>query len=192
MIKPAGTRANVLVGIAPRSNSALMEEPVWHSSGDPALVEGLAFINETARVMGRERLRLLLGEDWPRFFQLQAAYLLLWSVIERHASLAYGPSLSARKKAEKLGADQRFREAVRRHLAGVDLDPVIYDVADLREIELASEPLEYLRQIRHNITHRGKAALSDGERVRLALGALAPAFAEYLVGLGLPPNVRSP
>lgn len=67
-----------------------------------------------------------------------------------HASLAFGPSLSAREKAKKLGANSRIQETLRRHLAGADLDPVIHDVADPTEIELARGPLEYLRQIRHN------------------------------------------
>jgi len=30
---------------------------------------------------------------WRVFFRLQAAYLLLWSVVERYAALRYGPGL---------------------------------------------------------------------------------------------------
>jgi len=42
------------------------------------------------------------------------AYRLLWTVIERYASLCYGPTLKPMQKVLRLGQDPAFAEALRR------------------------------------------------------------------------------
>jgi hypothetical protein len=174
--------ANVLAGLEPKHRSMHLDEPVWRSSDDPAFNEGLDVVVGVAEAES-EKLVLLHSEAWRRFFNIQATYLLLWSIIERYASLAYGPGLTAREKADRLANDPLFAAALRHHLNNVSLDSVIYDAADPHTpIYLSADPLRYMRQIRHNLIHRGKAASHDGERVRLALKVLAPAFRQFVDG----------
>jgi len=174
-------QANVLAGIDPARGSVHLDDPVWRSSDDPAFKEALEFVGEVAATDAAAELVLLHADAWRRFFRIQAAYLLLWSIIERLALLAYGPELSARDKSIRLASDPDFAVFLRRRLEDVSLDPVIYDVKDPRmEINLSDDQLGYLRQIRHNLIHRGKTASRDGERVRLALRVLAPTLADYL------------
>jgi hypothetical protein len=95
-------------GIAPESADR------WSAVSDPLFVEGLAEVLtmtiETAPVgVAAQPDR---PELWTQFFRLQAAYLLLWSVVERYTALRYGPVLETGERIRRLGGDTAFQAAV--------------------------------------------------------------------------------
>jgi hypothetical protein len=110
--------------------------------------------------------------DWPRFFRLQMAYLLLWSAIERFSAFAYGPGLSPKQRINALGKDPRFLSALGKHLSspsqGVSDSR---DPGDRRHLDVArpEKAAASFYRVRSNLSHRGKGAWSDGEIVRQSL-----------------------
>jgi hypothetical protein len=90
-------RANLLVG--PERPTVFLEV-VRPSSVDPVFNHGLAPVETTAAQLGQEPSLSAPPDrfDWPRFFRLQMAYLLLWSAIERYSAFAHGPTLSPEAK----------------------------------------------------------------------------------------------
>lgn len=99
----ARTPANVLVGKRVSKGSILLEEGEWTGRNDPVLTVALELVTSIAVDEGRGELESAPPDtfDWRRFFALQMAYLLLWTIIERFAALRYGPSLEAGQKVQR-------------------------------------------------------------------------------------------
>ena len=88
--------ANVLVGRRIRTGSAGENVQQWSAARDPVFAEGLDEVErlaEEAAPNGGVRPQPDTPELWSSFFRLQAAYLLLWSIIERYTALRFGPGL---------------------------------------------------------------------------------------------------
>jgi len=120
--------------------------------------------------------------DWPRFFRLQMAYLLLWSAVERFCALSYGPALEPWQKVNRLGGDPRFASNL---LKIVDRRGSVVDSRDPKDKSKldVSNPIksaQYYYQVRSNLSHRGKAANKDGEIVRRSLIELLSIFRNML------------
>lgn len=123
---------------------------------------------------------LMTDADWRSFFRVEGAYLLLWSVVERYASLAYGPRLRPEAKVERLSQDDLLVGDLRRRLAKVEAPSPVYDARYPDRPSSTDDPVRYLRSIRHNLTHKGKAAWRDDRILRIALAVLTPAFRSLL------------
>ena len=111
------------------------------------------------------------------------AYLLLWSAIERFTAFAYSPRLNAADRIERFGRDQRFADALTRTLN--DTERVVarsMKPEELLRLDPADpiESINYYYQVRCNLSHRGKAAYSDGETVRRSLKELYSIFRAML------------
>lgn len=103
--------ANILVGkLLNRGRPHDLEENIWSFRMDPVFEHGLSVVEEIARQFGGSPFESAPPDffDWPRFFKLQMAYLLLWSAIERFSSFAYGPSLNPEQKVKALNNDPHF------------------------------------------------------------------------------------
>lgn len=114
------------------------------------------------------------------------AYLLLWSSIERYCSFVFGPSLDPGEKIKGLDSDQPFCDA----LKTVSREDKVYDTRDPKVLyklnsENPSHSRKYYYQIRNNLSHRGKGAWKDGEKVRLSLIELYKVFLDVLIVRGL-------
>lgn len=164
---------NILLGRSPEKASVLFEGTEWKSSNDPIFTECLKVIADVVEMhAGREFESAHPDDfDWERLFKLQMGYLLLWTVIEQFCSLTYGPTLEPEEKIVKLGEDDVFKDSLRKIL---DRETIIYDCRDPRDsYKLNSrnslQSIKYYRQVRHNLTHRGKATRRDGEIIRLSL-----------------------
>ena len=180
LVQTADGSANVLVGKTPQVGSEPWEEHQWSSWRDPVFDYALPVINAVLNDIGRSEFTSAPPHrfEWDRFFRLQMAYLLLWSAIERFCSLAYGPSLDPEEKVRRMEADDRI---VTLFTEFVDRQDEVLDARDPKEkYRLSSEDpkacLLYYRQIRNNLSHRGKSAYRDGEKVRMALAELLPLF----------------
>ena len=176
--------ANVLVGKSPRKGSIEVYEGVWRGRWDPLLTSGLSVVEEVADQYAGEIFSPGPPDffEWERLFRLQMAYLFLWTVIERYAALAYGPALGPMQKVNKFGGDPGFMRALRRSVGRTDevyksSDP--RDRADLNP-DNGGNSAEYYYYVRSNITHRGKAAFTDAEKVRKSLLELYDIFSEML------------
>lgn len=107
--------------------------------------------------------------DMKAFFKLQMSYLLLWSALERFATLRYGFGQNPVKKIEMLARDKTFCASVGKHVS--EKDPVkVFRTDDPEKNYVAKpdDPLSTIRayyQLRSNITHRGKSYNKDYQRL---------------------------
>lgn len=189
LLEPS-VRANVLVGKElERGRAAHLETNSWTLLDDPVFDSGLSVVRD---VIKRDAKRVFDSAppehfDWPRFFRLQMAYLLLWSAMERYAALRFGAGLVPMAKIKKFGRHEVFRAALKR--AGVSRKDTVCDSRDPEDSFAldASDPLSsilYYYQVRNNLSHRGKGAWADGEIVRKSLMELEAIFDAVLQGHG--------
>ena len=169
-------KVNILVVRRPsKGHAEQFEGGRWSHRDDPVFREGLRVVAESVREFAQAPFESSPPKtfDWPRFFRLQMAYLLLWAAIERYTAFAFGPALEPMDRVKRLGALEQFQAAVRAHVSRTD---VVTDSRNLDSYRLdpqspAAAALYYY-QIRNNLSHRGKGAWNDGELVRKALREL--------------------
>jgi hypothetical protein len=163
-----GAAANVLEGRRVRDGTAGEDVHEWSATWDPVFREGL------------DEVRLLVQEAapngvapqpdtrdlWHSFFRLQAAYLLLWSIVERYTALRFGPAQDPWPRVVQLGKDTSFRQAV--VAAGAKPGEVVDSRDPKNHHRLAEDgtgAAEYFYQVRSNLSHRGKSAFRDAQLV---------------------------
>jgi gamma-glutamylcyclotransferase (GGCT)/AIG2-like uncharacterized protein YtfP len=159
----------------------------WSSRTDPLFTEALDEINlilEPGRPLspGSEEIRA--------FFRYQMAYLLLWSAIERYASLRWGFGGGPVQRVKKLAREPAFVRALQEHAApgrvvyradNPGASPIRLDPGD------ATRAIDFYYQVRSNITHRGKAAHDELSLVFGCLSELNAIFRDVLTDtLGKP------
>lgn len=171
VMKFGGDEANVLVGRSPMKGSSPCDEE-WNGWTDPFFCSALDVVDETLKANAEFKW------DLKPLFRLQMAYLLLWSSIERYASLRYGFGDKPTPKIDRLADEPAFiarlSEIVTEKRTVLRAD----DFNDKTSLDPA-EPLKSIRyyyQVRSNVTHRGKAAPVDHETVRESLSELLPIF----------------
>jgi hypothetical protein len=166
-----GSAANVLVGMSPKKGSLLLEE-AWRGEDDPLFTAALDVVEETF-AMNRS-----FAWDLKPLFRLEMAYLLLWSSVERYASLRYHLGSRAFEKIELVASEPAFQHALREY------------VSEERTVQRADAPtktckldpsdpaksIAYYYQLRSNLVHRGKAATNDHQRLVSSLDELLPIF----------------
>jgi hypothetical protein len=184
--------ANVLVGRRIGRGTAPEELDCWSAVLDPAFVEGLAEVS--ALTIETAPAGVASQPDGPTFwrvsFRLQAAYLLLWSVVERYTALRHGPGLDPAERITQLGTEDAFRTAA------IDVGAVGSQVYDTRnpadKVVIRADGSgagDYFYRVRSNLSHRGKSAVRDGQLVfnalvqlhdamRVLLAQQAPALAD--------------
>lgn len=169
-------RANALLGRSPMKGSISADGGVWNGAEDPLFTAALEVIEEVLRQNQR------FEWDLKPLFRLEMAYLLLWTAIERYASLRYHLAERATEKVIKIAEEEAFMNAVKD------------EVTEQREIYRADDPCEkfvldsnnpkkaikYYYQIRHNLVHRGKGVPHDHERLAQSLRELLAIFRAVL------------
>jgi hypothetical protein len=177
MKKPNGEDAYILAGI----NSEDGGEPYgdWDGQNDPLFKTGLQVIEEMWEKNHGET-----GE-YEKLFRLEAAYLLLWSAIERYASLRYHLSNRVNFKLEPIITDSAFAEALKKYVV-IDKPRSVRSADDPKTVwnldpKSPHDSFQYYWQIRNNTSHRGKSAgATDHQRLSLSLGELLEIF-RYLL-----------
>jgi hypothetical protein len=148
----------------------------WSAAQDPAFTEGLAEVERLtgeAAPHGSVPPQPDTPELWSSFFRLQAAYLLLWSIVERYTALRFGPGLDPGVRVNMLGDDPSFLKAV----ADADVKPGrVTDSRDpSKHPSMAADgagAAKYFYRIRSNLSHRGKSAFQDARLVHKAVTEL--------------------
>jgi hypothetical protein len=156
-----GERCNYLVGRSPRKGSVPADEG-WDERNDPLFTTVLQVVQET--------LETNADFDWnlKPTFRLQMAYLLLWSSIERYASLRYHLGDRAVDKVMQVADDSQFAQLLKQRVSRKHRVQRADQPQDHYELNPndARKSLSYYYQIRSNITHRGKGVVRDHETVR--------------------------
>lgn len=148
----------------------------WSAKHDPMFTEAMKIIKEK---IDNHAQVVFAGDpfEWNRFFELQMAYLLLWTAIERYCSFAYGPFLSSGNKRQALAVNKSFQDALIKVLKESDHFQrvcVIHDSNDLEKWKKLNpykpiHSIDYYYIVRCNLAHRGKSEFSDGEIIRRSL-----------------------
>ena len=175
------TRANVLRGRHPDRGSSDEWFSSWSSVDDPLLRHGLVTVRAAALTHAAAPIPAAGGEDqelWGRFYAMHAAYLLLWSAVERFTALAYGPAQPAPDRTWRLGDDPRFRECV--VAAGVAPSAKTADSRDptrTRRIrEDGSGAMFSWDAARGLVAHPGRTAFADAVLLRRSFVDLHDTF----------------
>ena len=174
-------RVNVLRGRHPDRGSSDEWFSSWSAADDPLLRFGLVAVRRAALEHATAPFPTVGGDDttmWDRFYALQAAYLLLWSAVERFTALAYGPAKPALERTWRLGDDPRFRECV--VAAGVAPSAKTADSRDptrARRIrEDGAGAMFSWDAVRHLVAHPGRTAFAEGILLRRSLVDLHDTF----------------
>lgn len=170
--------ANILLGNDVCKGTTHFKPDKWDGQNDPLFKDALDVVKEVID-SGPE----FNEKDMKPFFRLQMAYLLLWTSIERYVSLRYGlrgphGKISTTKKVHKIAEEDGFREG----LSSIDRsESKIYraDKPKGKEKLDPSDPqssIKYYYQIRNNLSHRGKTAVVDFEKLQKSLRELYNIF----------------
>lgn len=163
----------------------------WSSWNDLVFRDGLELVDEVVEAVEAATYDTdgnRIGSPTPRiFFELQGAYMLLWSAIERYVSLRYGlgGSASVMSRVTMLATEEAFKNALgevpelkARQIYRSDSPTkkvLTFDSAD------PDNTLKYLYQVRSNVTHRGKDMVPDWLMLHAATKELLRVFRSVLV-----------
>lgn len=168
-----GKSANILVGRHPREGSIAFSEYRWTGKNDPLFTIALEVIQETLDHFSNSE-----GMNLKPMMHLQMAYLLLWSAIERYASLRYSLAGGPMKKILRISEEPAFICALRE----AQPEPRIVYRADRPSNRVTLNPddpkesMEYYYQVRSNIAHAGKSAEQYHMLVQSSLSELLEIF----------------
>lgn len=185
--------ANTLLAELPEEGTENEALESWSATRDPVLVEGLIQTAELARpILEKPWHGTPFEGDFARdFFQLEAAFLLLMSAVERLATFVFGTGISPTARVSNLEKLDGFPEWWR--TAGGRPGRRVIDSRDPSRAFTIGEDgagaWEYWYAVRSNLAHRGKGAWKDAgivrdafvecyQVVRLTLKGLVPAFAD--------------
>lgn len=177
VIKVGENRANVLIGVNPDMGCSKIDGNIGNYKGqyDPYFKEAIGVIKNE---LNDEKNK---HSNYDNFFKLQMTYLLLWTAIERYASLKYNCSTIG-QNWEMLSNEDAFHKSLKKH---VKSERKVYSAKDLREFTLDSNKprycLNYYYTIRCNATHRGKSAPNeDYEILKQSLEELLLIFEDII------------
>lgn len=163
--------ANALVARSEDKGAEQEHVESWSCADDPVFTEGVPVAAALAAPW-LEVDKSGEGVPWQQLFHLQAAYLLVWTAVERVSALRFGPATPPGERLHALAGlrdfPRWFQEAdVRAGLRRVvdSRDP--NDHEDLRSD--GSNAWKYWYQVRSNMSHRGKGAHRDVDIVAKAL-----------------------
>ena len=168
--------ANVLFGKRElRGSSDLEHFEEWDGKTDPYFRDGL---EEVERIL-KENQNFNL--DYKTLFRLQMAYTLLWSCIERYASLRYHLGSNVTKKVQQIAKEDSFTDSLKRNVKN---KRQLFSTTDLRKYVLDPDDpiksIDYYYQVRSNAVHRGKSVTLDFDIIKSSLKELLVIFKDIL------------
>ncbi|WP_049996406.1 hypothetical protein [Halococcus sediminicola] len=180
--------ANILVGINPKNGGHKLEDhsgsPIQDWDGeknDPFFNEALDVVEEKIKQHTRAE-----DNDFSSYFELQMAYLLLWTVIERYVTLRYGFGANSYHERKRMAIEEDgFREGledVLEHRDGAIIRKT-HKPEETKELSTIDpeQAIHYYYQVRNNIAHRGKSLDQDIHILRSSLLELYTIFNDYVL-----------
>lgn len=172
-----GHGVNVLEGKSLNKGSEeFIDRGCWTGSTDPLFTTALQLIGDILKDNREFNVNLI------HTFQLEMAYLLLWTSIERYISFRYNIQATPDSKVNLLTRDSDFKEV----LASTSIENrELYSAKDPDDkyILNKNDPIgaaKYYYQVRCNIAHRGKAIASDHEKLAKSLEELLNIYSEII------------
>ena len=149
--------ANVLFGKRPNRGSTPADENNYDGKKDPLFNDALDLIRE---IIDRSRH---FNSEVKKIFELQMAYMLLWTVLERYTTVRYELNQAPIERIYQLKDDPNFCKALKEV---VERKRTVFrsDNPRTRVVLDPDKPknaINYYYQIRSNIVHRGKAIYDD-------------------------------
>lgn len=181
MTEVDGQKVNFLAGKSPQKGSVLAESNDWDSWGDPLFTEVFDIVARASEVNTVD----ITGRA---FIELQMLYLLIWTSVERFASLRYGfRGDSVIAKLHKLANSLEFSNALNDTFCGVTNKKIrkVYSSDSVEKVykwnpKKPVETIDFYYQVRCNIAHRGKAAISDANLVKDCIKEMTDIFKHLL------------
>ena len=177
-----GSEVNILAGRGDRWDGEEVVHGRWSGWDDPFFTFALPKISSLVQQATSEDAQAVAVHIAQ--LDLQMAYQLLWTSIERYLALRYGIGGVGKvmENVKKLGVEPGFVKALQ------DLNPTSRTVYrsdrpkdwEVLDVKRPGKSLLYYYQVRSNATHRGKAAHSDFKTLHLATKELRTIFAEVL------------
>ncbi len=163
-------RVNALRGYRP--HRGVDPEPVfeWAGHQDPLFGHGMAALGEQALSAVR-RAHISAPQEpelWASFIRLQGLYLTAWTLAERVSALAFGPEMDPMVRVKRLDGWKASTQAIQ----GAHPPPVrVFDSRDPETLKCSEKHGFFTTWYasRSNLSHRGKAAMTDAELVRASL-----------------------
>ncbi|SVE34666.1 uncharacterized protein METZ01_LOCUS487520, partial [marine metagenome] len=149
--------ANVLFGKRPEKGSTPTDYENYDGKKDPLFTDALDLIREIIDKSRHFNLEI------KKIFELQMAYMLLWTVLERYTTLRYDLNQTPMERIYQLEDDPNFCKVLKEV---VEKKRTVYrsDNPRTRVILDPDKPknaINYYYQVRSNIVHRGKAIYND-------------------------------
>lgn len=145
----------------------------WNGRSDPLFNEALDMVESLSSTSAFK-----MG-NVKRLLELQMAYMLLWTAIERYTSLRYHLRKKVMAKILHMASEPGFQKALLEHVK--ETRSVFSTEADkpvwLKRND-AKGALDYYYQVRCNITHRGKAMMVDSVMLLDSIKELTAIFRE--------------
>ena len=172
----SGKEANVLHGRKVDRGSVDYEHcNNWDGRSDPYFTDAIELVEEILKQ------NETYGLDFKKLFNLQMAYFLLWTSIERYTGLRYHLGQSVMEKIKQMAKEESFVTSVKKN---VTKEREVYSANNLSKIVLdpnnPQKAISYYYQVRSNSTHRGKAAHQDFDTVLFSLRELLAIFKDVL------------
>ena len=172
-------QVNVLLGVKPQRGSHPARSKNWDGKKEPLFSDALEVIEEMLRTNNSSGRH---PDDTKPLLQLQMAYMLLWSGIERFTAFKYGVSLKPEERLRHFSANPVFVGSLS---SRVHEERVVYR-SDNPEQAVRLRPtdpgksLDYYYQVRCNVVHRGKDSYEDYRMLRCSLEEMLVIFREVL------------
>jgi hypothetical protein len=173
---------NILLGKEGLKGKNEFLEPSWTFREDQYFDYGLKACDSISKSDIIDATNALERDYFP-FFKASAAYMLLWTIIERFCTLKYG-NIGPSQKIKCLTADLDIDWKI--IINKIDRTDTIYRSDKLNEALVlnkskgAKRMLEYYYGIRSNMVHRGKDVFSDTEKVANSFFELKSIFEKIL------------
>jgi hypothetical protein len=174
-------RANALVGIDCEKGTVILDRP-FSGREDPLFKEAFDLIKSILANSSERQSTNEPNPNFKNFLSLQMAYMLLWTAIERYVTIRYGLGNQVMKKILQMATEKNFLNSLKRHVKRNDkiYSTIAPDKIKKLNSEYPKSSLEYYYQVRCNITHWGKAAFDDFDRLKYSLTELTRVFEETL------------
>lgn len=169
---------NILSGRSPDKGTEIYEGSNWTGANDPYFSQAL---HEIKNIIDNNNRSDLGPKNLIPFLRLQMAYMLLWTSIERYASMKYYLRDDVNVKIKLMANEDIFKTSL---LKNVNRKHSIVSAKDLkRKILDPTKPqksLFYYYSIRSNTVHRGKAVFHDYNILKPALIELLAIFEDMI------------
>jgi hypothetical protein len=177
---------NILVGNKKLRGKNYFFGNSWTFKNDPYFEFGL---KACQTIYDIDSINKFNESEFFPFFKSSAAYMLLWTIIERFCTLKYGADISPADKIKALASDISIPwEEIINKIDRVDRiyrSDKVNEPLSLDKTKGVKKILGYYYGIRSNMVHRGKEVFSDTDKIKESFHELIMIFKNILNSHGM-------